>query len=278
MSIYKPELFADRDQAIPRRAPVGRSRGNAADERHTGKDATGPEAGAEGTLARLRARIERIERGRHGAGPTAVPGLTTGYTAIDRALVRDDLLDPEEGLAGGAVHEIAGQAGEALLLRLLARLMARDPRPVLWILPWNADVLLHGPGLNQAGLDTDRLILVRVRRPADGLWAMEEGLRSGALAAAVGEQAKPPGLTASRRLQLAAETGGGFGFLLQAADASGLGGTALPDQAAPSALASRWRANPCPSEIADDGNVARRLDVALVRRRGGDGGVWRVAA
>ena len=48
--------------------------------------------------------------------------------------------------------------------------------------------------------------LVRVRRDIDMLWAMEEGLRGGAVAAVFGEAAAVPPI-ALRRLQLAAETG-----------------------------------------------------------------------
>ena len=46
------------------------------------------------------------------------------------------------------------------------------------------------------------------------LWAMEEGLRSGAVSAVLGEVATVPPI-ALRRLQLAAETGGATGLLLR---------------------------------------------------------------
>ena len=131
-------------------------------------------------------------------------------------------------------------------------------------MPWTSPQLLYGPGLSQAGLATERLIIARARKPAELLWVLEEGLRSGALAAAVGEPEGRLTLTASRRLQLAAEAGGGFGFLLAPED----------DAAAPSALHSRWRASPLPSKIDATGTVTRCLDVALTRHRSGTTGCW----
>ncbi len=186
--------------------------------------------------------------------------LTTGFAEIDKTLAENG----EAGLAAGAMHGIAGPGGQALLLGLIKRLMARDPRPVLWAVPWAAPDVLYGPGLAQAGVMTDRLIVTRARKPAEMLWGMEEGLRSGALAAVVGEPEGRLTLTASRRLQLAAETGGSFGFLLSAQD----------DAVSPSALHSRWRAEPLPSDISTDGHVDRKMRFSLLRHRAGITGRW----
>ena len=61
------------------------------------------------------------------------------------------------------------------------------------------------------------MILLSAPSPAELLWAMEEALRSPALAGVVGEVDRLD-LTAGRRLQLAAAAGGGVGFLLLRAD------------------------------------------------------------
>jgi protein ImuA len=98
---------------------------------------------------------------------------------------------------------------------------------------------LYAPGLRAFGLDPARLILCRARRRADLLWAMEEALRCPALAAVVAE-VDGLDLTASRRLQLAAEAGGVTGFLLRRAVLSkgGRDVTAAP---------TRWRVTSCAS-------------------------------
>jgi protein ImuA len=76
--------------------------------------------------------------------------------------------------------------------------------------------LPYGRGLQAAGLELGRLVLARTRRPRDTLWAMEEALRAGP-AAVVAESwacGSAYGLTASRRLVLAARRGGSAGLLL----------------------------------------------------------------
>lgn len=251
MSDYKPDLFIDPDQAT--RAGYA---GDAA-------PSSPPPLRAEGTLARLRDRVARIERGRAPTGGRA-PVLGTGFTEIDDTL--DARSGGEAGLSGGAIHGLAGPGAQALLLRLLRAVMIRDARPILWAVPWTAPETLYGPGLAQAGLATDQLIITRARKPAELLWTMEEALRSGALSTVVGEPEGRLTLTASRRLQLAAEAGGGFGFLLGAED----------DGVAPSALHSRWRAAPLPSGIDADGTVSRRLGITLLRHRAGATGHWEV--
>jgi protein ImuA len=82
-------------------------------------------------------------------------------------------------------------------------------RPVLWCStsPLVAEHgRLHGPGLAGLGLAPEALISVETQREADALWALEEGLRSGALSLAVGV-VKEADLTPSRRLGLAAAEG-----------------------------------------------------------------------
>jgi protein ImuA len=124
----------------------------------------------------------------------------------------DDHL-PGGGLLRGALHEIfADDAGIATAFcALLAGRLAGDTEnhTILWCeRPWALDAgALYGPALLQFGIDPARMILVRPRRDTDALWAMEEGLRCGRVAAVIGE-ITDMSLTASRRLQLAAEETG----------------------------------------------------------------------
>jgi protein ImuA len=200
-------------------------------------------------LAALRATLRRLE----GPGRAAAGVVPTGLDVIDQVL-------PEGGLARGALHEIVaeaadGAAARGFVLRLLAGLAAQGP--VLWCLD---DPDLYGPGLLRLGLAPDRLILARTRRDADLLWAMEEGLRTPGLAAVLGE---PHGLdlTASRRLQLAAESVGGLGLVLHRAEAGKAGATVA---------VTRWRVASVPSLAAAPGLGAPR-DFGLMRGR------WRVS-
>jgi protein ImuA len=179
---------------------------------------------SDGTVAALQATIERIERGagvRHGSGQGAVP---LGVVEIDGAL-------PGGGLAAGVVHEATGSAAGGFV----ALLAGRFAGPVLWCVMASSRTELYGPGLAAFGLDTRRLVIARCANRQDMLWAMEEGLRDSALAAVVAEPDRPVALTASRRLQLAAETGGTTGLVLR----RGATEAAL----SPSAVFSRWRAD-----------------------------------
>jgi protein ImuA len=136
---------------------------------------------------------------------------------------------------------------------------------------------LYGPGLLPHGLDPARLVLVTARRDEDILWAVEEGLRTGAaagLAAVVGEIGRLP-MAAGRRLQLAAEHSGVTALLLRrwrnAAEAAA-------ERARPTAAVTRWRIGALPSaDIAGMPGIGRpRWRVELLRVRGGVPGSWEV--
>ncbi|WBV44818.1 ImuA family protein [Pseudoroseomonas cervicalis] len=205
-------------------------------------------------LAALRHRLARIERGLGEAPP---PPLRLA-PAIDRHL-------PEGGLARGALHEVTA-ADPGAALGFCALLLGRAGGTVLWIAP-RPDALWP-PGLRPLGLPVERLVLARYRQPQDGLWALEEALRSPALAGALLQIPSLP-MLAARRLQLAAEAGGGIGLLLRdAAEAD-------PDSPAPGGAANaltRWHIASEPG----GGTPCWRL--RLLRCRGGRPAAWRVAA
>jgi protein ImuA len=189
-------------------------------------------------LSTLRERVRRIER------PTATAHgvLPFGLAAIDRAL-------PGGGLARGALHEILGAGGDeedgalaaAFAAGIVARLAPAGDGIVLWCL---ARPDLYGPGLAAQGLDPARLVLVRAGRDAEILWAMEEGLRTSGVAAAVGEVGALSAV-ASRRLQLAAERSGVTAFVLRRWCH---GGQAARERNLPNAAATRWRIAALPSQ------------------------------
>jgi protein ImuA len=124
--------------------------------------------------------------------------------------------------------------------------------------------LPYPPGLKFFGLDPARIVFVRCANARECLWAMEEGLRLGGIAAVIGARPKAMDLTSSRRLQLAAEQANIPVFLLR-----------HYNDHAPSAAVTRWRVSPAPSardEFCFYKNA--RFRVALEYARGGKTGEW----
>lgn len=206
-------------------------------------------------LAELRARIQHLETGdRRSSGV-----LPFGVAPLDAAL-------PQGGLILGALHEVAGGGdgavdGAAAAL-FAAGIAARLPGPVLWCVT-RAD--LFAPALRQAGLDPGRLICLEAADETSLLSCFEEGLRHGGLAAVVAETSRLS-MTASRRLQLAAEASGVTGLAVRrwrrAAEAADFG--------QPTAAATRWRVTPQPSSPLPAPGVGRpRWFVELLRCRSG---------
>lgn len=143
----------------------------------------------------------RIWRGQPVATPAA--GQPSGLAALDAAL-------PSGGWPEAALTELllpADGIGELrLLLPTLARLTQARQDIVLVAPPY----LPYPAGWRQAGVDFSRVHLIEAS-PRDALWATEQCLRGGCVAAVL---AWPPKADdrALRRLQVAAETGQTLGF------------------------------------------------------------------
>jgi len=213
-------------------------------------------------LDRLRVELARLEGPARGRATGSLP---LGLAAIDAWL-------PGGGLARGCLHEIAGPpAGDTAAAGFAAALLGRLAKggPVVWIGPRSE---LYGPGLLELGLDPARLIVVRARDRRGRLWALEEVLRSPGPGAGLAEIDQLD-LTASRRLQLAAEAQGVTALLLR------------PERALrqPSAAFTRWRIQALPADAPSGAALATagagswapaRWQVELVRARTGRPGQW----
>jgi len=208
-------------------------------------------------LSRLRRAIATSE-----ALPEQVRSRALGIGVIDAAL--------GGGLSCAALHELsAAHCATGFAVALAA--LAREPgKQTFWIVTdfgSRETGALYGPGLDQFGLDTERLLIARVPRPVDALFAMEEALKCRALATVVAEFGEAPDLTATRRLSLAARDGGGLGLLL----------CHKPNDA-PSAARTRWRIAPAPGVPDEFGGLGRTaFALSLTRNRRGPCGTWTVS-
>lgn len=185
--------------------------------------------------------LQRADIWRGGQGSPAVEGMPTGFPQLDE-------LFPGGGWPRGALTEILiprqGVGALALVLPTLARL-SQEKRWLAWVAPPH---LPYAPALTAAGVNLSRLLLIHPRAHSDGLWAIEQTLRSGTCGAVLAWPTAGDS-KALRRLQLAAETGQSWGLLFR------------PEHVAsqPSPAAIRLRITPEPGGIA----------VHVLKRRGG---------
>jgi protein ImuA len=221
-------------------------------------------AAPRGTLRHLRQALATLDKDK-GFSLVGEELLTLGLPAVDAAL--------GGGLACAALHELApaapAQFGTAAGFALaLAALHTAGGRSALLV---QTDFTAleagapYGSGLDCFGLPMERLIVLRVPRPVDALWACEEALKSRGVAVVIAElpeAGEAADFTATRRLTLAARAGGGLGLLLRHRP--------LPIA---TAATTRWQVAAAPSTPDRFGGLGRTaFDLSLNRnRRGGCG-------
>jgi len=218
------------------------------------------------SLALLRQQIARIER--HSGSQDDRPQLSTGFETIDAHL--------NGGLRRGSVHEVFGAGSDRPVAvkpsRFVASILSGSSGQIVWITSTALD--LHLAGLVQSGLSPGRLIIVQAR-PDSMLGLCEDVLREPGVGAMVADLDMPLTLTASRRLQLAAEYGNGIGFLLHRET-----GRSTPSA---SACATRWRIRGAASSVVPFGASTgtgtiplgpEHWTIDLLRQRAGRAASW----
>ena len=148
----------------------------------------------------------------------------------------------------GRVHEACGSARRRLAMMIAGALSG----PVFWIRPAWMPVGLNPEGMQQMA-DPARFIFVTPKRPEDLLWTMEETLRAGLVPLVVADIPDPPGLTAVRRLHLAAETGGTEGQCVP------LGLLLTPGTGGAPGVETRWSLTPTHNTGCTDSWTLARL-------------------
>ncbi len=136
------------------------------------------------------------------------PAIPTGFAALDAHL-------PGGGWSNGALTEILLPHEGIGELRLFMPALARLSHEGCW-LAWVAPPYIpYAPALAACGINLSRVLLIHPKARNDGLWAVEQALRSGTCGAVLAWPTAGDFPT-QRRLQLAAEAGNAVGILFRA--------------------------------------------------------------
>lgn len=198
------------------------------------------------TVAELAARIRALETAHHPVRTTPLPLRAAWLT---------ELFSGEDLPSGSLLELLAaaeGQGGLTLALAM-ARQVCWDGRGLLIV---DTRRTFYPPAAVAWGIDLERTLVVRPPTARAGLSVMVQALRCAAVGASVSWFDQMTS-TDFRRLQLAAELGGGVGLLLRRDRVLGQ----------PSFATVRLVVRPRPSN-----NGHRWLEVEVVRRRHGTAG------
>ena len=176
---------------------------------------------------------------------------------------------PNSVFPTGAVHEFLTEEPEHAaacggFLAGLLQVLMQNGGICLWI---SISRSLFPPALKTFGVNPDRIIFIDLLKQKDLLWAMEEALKCGSLAAVVAETGEIS-FTESRRLQLVVEKSRVTGFILR-------GNTR---KLSTTACVARWKITPLPSELEEGmpGVGFPRWNVELLKVRNGNPGAWKI--
>jgi protein ImuA len=197
----------------------------------------------------LRNRLRQSNRSAgHGTGEKSP--FSTGIAALD------ELLSADAFRAGMMIEWIVDGAGcgAARLALPMAIQSLQNGGALVVIDDWRE---FYPPAAVRLGLDLDRTIVIRPQSRQEVIWALEQALRCPGVAVTLSRVGHVHDRVL-RRLQLAAEHGGGLGLLMRPAEARHTPGWA--DQ--------RWLVLPLPGSA----SFGKRLRVELLHCRGGTAG------
>jgi len=186
--------------------------------------------------------------------PGKVNVFSTGLPTIDNLL-------PAAGLARGAIHELLWTHHPSnqtpfkplFFTACLAQAATKTKSlPIIWSDPQSE---LYPPALASLGIPLEQLFLLKPKTPQDELWAVTQCLTYKAISATIAAPQRL-GRIQARRLQLAAERGGGIGLILRPHDPRITG----KDHAA----ATRWLVEPAPGQ-----RTIQRWKIQLIHGHGG---------
>lgn len=161
-------------------------------------------------------------------------------------------------LRAARVHEVCGPLAASFVAVMAAErgghvLWVREARTAETLVPQRLDTIF----------DVSKLVFARTGAQAETLAAAEEALRDGACPLVAMELSAPLGLTAGRRLQLAAQAGNATGLCLIS---EGMGANSAE---------TRWRCAPLPDpENAPEDSTLQRWE--LIKNKSGTLGAWDV--
>jgi protein ImuA len=173
--------------------------------------------------------------------------FSTGLEAIDQLL-------PGKCLGRGVIHEVMWEEKNPRPLFFSAWLALRAIKNkscrIVWCDPRRE---IYPPALAGLGISLSQLFLLRPAKPEEELWALAECLGCKGVAVTI---AQPPTLSrvVARRLQLAAERGGGIGLFMRPKGAASIH----------HAAATRWLVEPARGE-----RTIQRWKIQLIHGHGG---------
>ena len=158
-------------------------------------------------LRQLQEKIHGIERENRSGAERA--RISSGLPALDALL-------PGGGFASGTLVEWLSEGFDESATTLAIMVAGNLMRGRGTLVVVDARREFFPPGAAKLGVDLDRTVVAQPEDAQAEVWALEQSLRSEAVSAAVG-WIDDVSDTVLRRLQLAAEIGGGIGLLVRPA-------------------------------------------------------------
>lgn len=173
-------------------------------------------------LRELTARMRQVEQSAR--SPDEAARLSSGIEPLDRLLgqARSNRSVSRGGLLPGTLVEWlspgSGSGAQGLALKAAASACRLVPGTAVVVIDPRGE--FYPPAAAGRLVPLERVLVLRPQRSADVLWALEQALRCPGVAATFCPIDRAGDKT-FRRLQLAAEAGGGLGLLLRPARAAG---------------------------------------------------------